>query len=94
MQASKGLWFGIVQNHPRGFHFYADDTQLYVHLTHKNVGHASHRLKSYLDDVKKWSPTNKLKLIPHKTEFVIFGSKLRENSTLFRLIFLGILPLL
>ena len=68
----------VIQNHPGiGFHFYTDDTQLYVHLTHKNVAHAFDRLKSSLDDVKKWLSANKLKLNPDKTEFIIFGSKLQ-----------------
>ena len=35
----------VIQNHPGiGFHFYADDKQLYVYLTHKNVAHAFDRL--------------------------------------------------
>ena len=64
----------VIQNHPGiGFHFYADDTQLFVHLTHKNVVHAFDRLKSCLDDVKKWLSANKLKLNPDKTDFIIFG---------------------
>ena len=64
----------VIQNHPGiGFHFYADDTQLSVHLTHKNVAHAIDRLKSCLDDVKKWLSANKLKLNPDKTEFIVFG---------------------
>ena len=43
----------VIQNHPGiGFHFYAHDTQLYVHLTHKNVAHAFDRWKSCLEDVK------------------------------------------
>ena len=45
----------VIQNHPGiAFHFYADDTQLYVHLTNKNVAHAFDRWKSCLEDVKKW----------------------------------------
>ena len=56
-----------------GFHFYAHDTQLYVHLTHKNVAHAFDRLKSCLDDVKKWLYANKSKLNPDKTKFIVFG---------------------
>ena len=43
----------IIQNHPGiSFHFYADDTQLYVHLTHKNVALALDELSHCLDDVK------------------------------------------
>ena len=58
----------VIQNHPGiGFDFYADDTQLYVHLTHKNVAKAFDRLKSCFDDVKKWLSANKLKLNPDKT---------------------------
>ena len=34
------------------FHFYADDTQIYTHLTHKNATSAIDRLNS-LHDVQK-----------------------------------------
>ena len=70
----------VTGNHPSiGFHFYADDAQLYVHLTHKNVAHAFDRLKTCLDDVKTWLSANKLKLNPDKTEFIIFGSRIQEK---------------
>ena len=66
----------VIQNHPGiHFHFYADDTQLYVHLTHKHATLAFERLKNCLDDVRKWLSVNKLKLNPDKTEFILFGSK-------------------
>ena len=65
-----------IQNHPGiGFHFYADDMQLYVHLTHKNVAHAFDRLTICLNDIKKWLSANKLKLNPDETELNIFGPK-------------------
>ena len=71
----------IIQNHPAiGFHFYADDTQLYVHLIHINVAHAFDWLKSCLDDVKKWLSVNKLKLNPDKTEFFVFSSKIQYEK--------------
>ena len=66
----------VIQNHPGiHFHFYADDTQLYVHLTHKHATLGFERLKNCLDDVRKWFSVNKLKLNPDKTEFILFGSK-------------------
>ena len=71
----------VIRNHPSiGFHFYADDTQLHVHLRHKNVVHVLDRLKSCLDDVKKWLSANKLKLNPDKTEFIVFGSKIQHEK--------------
>ena len=71
----------VTRNHPSiDFHFYADDTQLYVHLTHKNVAHACDRLKSCLEDVKKWLSASKLKLNTDKTEFIVFGSKIQREK--------------
>ena len=72
----------LFKYHPSiGFHFYVDDTQLYIHLTHKNVAHAFDRLKRCLEDVKKWLSANKLKLHPDKkTEFIIFGSKIQHEK--------------
>ena len=44
----------VIQNHPGiSFQFYADDTQLYVHLTHKNVASALDKLSLCLEDVKR-----------------------------------------
>ena len=64
-----------------GFHFYADDTQLYVHLNHKNAPAAFDSLNNCLNDVKEWMATNKLKLNASKTEFIILGNK-RQRSLL------------
>ena len=57
------------------FHFYADDTQLFVHLSHRNVSAAFDKLNRCLQDVKEWMSASKLKLNPDKTEFILFGSK-------------------
>ena len=66
----------VIQKHPGIlFHFYTDNTQLYVHLTHKHASLAFERLKKCLDDVRKWLSVNKLKLNPDKTGFILFGSK-------------------
>ena len=71
----------VIQNHPGiSFQFYTDDTQLYVHLTHKNATLALDKLSRCLEDVKKWLSTNKLKLNPDKTEFIVFGSKSQREK--------------
>ena len=71
----------VIQNHPGiCFHFYADDTQLYVPLRLKNVSHAFDRLESCLEDVKKWLSANKLKLNRDKTELIVFGSKIQHEK--------------
>ena len=57
------------------FHFYADNTQLYVHLSHMNASAAFDKLNRCLHDVKEWMSASKLKLNPDKTEFILFGSK-------------------
>ena len=62
------------------FHFYADDTQLYVHLSHRNASAAFDTLNRCLQDVKEWMSASKLKLNPDKTEFILFGSKNRVKG--------------
>ena len=62
------------------FHIYADDTQLYVHLSSKNTSVAISQLQSCLKDVQAWMGTNKLKFNPDKTEFILFGSKSQRKK--------------
>ena len=57
------------------FHCYADDTQVYIHLSQKNSSAAFENLNRCLDDIKEWMSASKLKLNPDKTEFIVFGSK-------------------
>ena len=50
----------VIQNHPGiGFHFQADDMQLYVHVTHKHVAHSFDKLKSCLDEKLQCEKLNK-----------------------------------
>ena len=62
------------------FHFYADDSQVYVHLSQKNASAAFEQLNRCLNDVKEWMSTSKLKLNPDKTEFIILGSKRQRDK--------------
>ena len=73
------------------FHFYADDTQLYVHLSHRNASAAFDKLNRCLQDVKEWMSASKLKLSPDKTEFILFGSKKQREmlNVCFPIIILG-----
>ena len=70
-----------ISKHPDvKYHFYADDTQLFIHLTHVNASTAFDKLRKCLDDVKLWLATNKLKLNTDKTDFIIFGSRLQRKK--------------
>ena len=63
-------------------HFYADNSQVYVQLSHKNASGAFEQFNRCLDDAKEWMSTSKLKLNPDKTEFIIFASK-RQRGKLY-----------
>ena len=56
------------------YYFYADDSQLFVHLSPGKCANSFHQLKACLDDIHIWMLENKLKLNPGKTEFTVFGS--------------------
>ena len=56
------------------YHFYADDSQLFVHLSPGSCANSFYQLKGCLDEIHMWMLDNKLKLNPGKTEFVVFGS--------------------
>ena len=62
------------------FHFYADDSQLYIHLSHMNASAGFDKLNRCLQDVGEWMSASKLKLNPEKTEYILFGSKNREKG--------------
>ena len=71
----------VIYKHPDvKFHFYADDTQLFIHLKHKNAKIAFDRLGKCLEDVKLWLCANKLKLNADKTDFIIFGAKSQQEK--------------
>ena len=73
----------IIRLHPHiKFHLYADDTQLYIHLSHKNASSALAKLNACLHDVQEWMSLSKLKLNPEKTEFIVFGSKAQRQKTI------------
>ena len=53
-----------------------DDTQLCIHLSHKNASAALTKQNACPQDVPRWIALSKLKLNPEKNpEFIVFGSK-------------------
>ena len=62
------------------FHFYADDTQLYIHLSPGSTAAAFTQLQQCLCDVQSWMGSNKLKLNPDKTQFILFSSPSQHAS--------------
>ena len=62
--------------------FYADETQLYITLSPANFSHSIQKLKNCLNDIQNFMFTNKLKLNPNKTEFILVGSKSNRKQLL------------
>lgn len=62
----------IAKRHRIDYHFYADDTQLY--LAFDPVKTSTADLEACILDLQNWLSTNFLKLNPKKTELVLFGS--------------------
>ena len=66
----------IIHSHSSiNYHFYANDIQLYIALSPPNFSHCIQKLKNCLNNIQNFMFTNKLKLNPDKTEFILIGSK-------------------
>ena len=66
-----------------GKHKGADNSQLYVHLSHMNATAAFDKLNRCLQDVKEWMSASKLKLNPDKTEFILFDCKKQRERLMY-----------
>ena len=56
-------------------HLYADDTQIYLALDHRNFDSSFAELTECLTCIQNWMAGVKLKLNPEKTEFIIIGDR-------------------
>ena len=65
----------MIFEHAISHHLYADDSQLYVSIASGDSAAALNGLQSCLASVQSWMSTNKLKLNPHKTEFLLIGNE-------------------
>ena len=63
-------------------HLYADDSQLYVSFASGDSAAALNGLQSCLASVQSWMSTNKLKLKPDKTDFLLIGTERQRSKYL------------
>ena len=68
----------LLEAHGVGYHFFADDTQLYIRV--EDIDEAKHRLSSLMSDLKIWMTRRKLKLNDGKTEIIVIRGNLRNVS--------------
>ena len=72
----------LVSGHAIPHHLYADHSQLYVSFSSGDSATALNGLRSCLASVQSWMSTNKLKLNPDKTEFLLSGNERQRNKYL------------
>ena len=67
----------LLDAHGVSYHFYADDTQVYIRMD--NIDEAKHRISLLLTDIKIWMARRKLKLNDGKTEIIVIRGNLRTD---------------
>ena len=67
----------VLVAHEVDYHFYADDSQLYIQID--NIPDAKERLTLLMSDIKIWMARRRLKLNEGKTEIIIVRGNLRND---------------
>ena len=68
----------LLKAHGISYHFFADDTQLYIKV--EDADEAKHSISSLLSDLKIWMARQKLKLNDGKTDIIVIRGNLRNVS--------------
>ena len=68
----------LLEAHGVSYHFFADDTQLYIRV--EDTDEAKHRLSSLMSDLKILMARRKLKLNDGKSEIIVIKRNLRNVS--------------
>ena len=75
----------IIKSHDLQYHFYTDDTQLYITFKTDFADDAclaKSRVEHCVEETDRWMISNKLKLNDDKTELIVFSSKFRPRPCL------------
>ena len=72
----------LFSGHAIPHHLYADDSKLYISYSSGNSAAALNGLQSCLASVQSWMSTNKLKLNPDKTKFLLIGNERQRSKYL------------
>ena len=70
----------LVRKHGISYHFYADDSQLYLSFTSSSQDSAVANMGACIQDIRVWMHANKLKLNDSKSEFMILGSRAQVDK--------------
>ena len=70
----------LISGHTIPHHLIADDSHLYIFLSSGNSAAALNGLQSCLASVQSWMSTNKLKVNPDKTEFLLIGNERQQSK--------------
>ena len=77
-QSAQSYTLTVVLN----YHFYDNDTQLYITVSTANFFPSIQTLKNYLNDIQNFLFTYKLKLNPDKTEYILISCKNSHKQVL------------
>ena len=72
----------VIKRHGMRFHFYADDTQIYLSFNPLDASQSKSLIEECIQDVQLWMVTNKLKLNGDKTELLVLTVRQRPEPPL------------
>ena len=71
----------VIKHHGMGFHFYADDTQIYMLFNPSDALQSKSLIEECIQDVQQWVVANKLKLNGDKTELLVLTARQRPQPS-------------
>ena len=72
----------VIKRHGMRFHFYADDTPIYLSFNPLDASQSKSLIEECIQDVQLWMVTNKLKLNGDKTELLVLTARQRPEPPL------------